>query len=140
MCFRQSQACVERMIDAVLDALNKASVSTITPPEAAANLADMLAGLLIRVSSCCYMLYMCPHTIYAANLGNMLAGLDVCVLILLYIYMSSYCCMCVLILYMYIYIYIYIYIHIYVYICIYMQVWWRRFSPCLASPSRISAL
>jgi hypothetical protein len=33
------------MIDAVLDALNKASGSTTTPPEAAANLADMLAGL-----------------------------------------------------------------------------------------------
>ena len=43
------------------------------------------------------LLYMCPYTIYAANLGDMLAGLDICVLILLYV--SSYCCMCVLILY-----------------------------------------
>ena len=77
VCFRQSQACVERMIDAVLDALNKASGSTTTPPEAAANLADMLAGLLLCASSCCCMLYvssycyMCPYTIYAANLGDM---------------------------------------------------------------------
>ena len=71
VCFRQSQACVERMIDAVLDALNKASGSTTTPPEAAANLADMLAGLHICVSSCCYMLYV-----------------------------SSYCYICVLILHM----------------------------------------
>jgi hypothetical protein len=51
VCFRKSQACVERMIDLVLDALNKAAGKASTPPEAAANLADMLSGLVASFQS-----------------------------------------------------------------------------------------
>jgi len=46
VCFRQSQACVERMMNVVLDALNKAASNPHTTPQAAANLADMLGGLV----------------------------------------------------------------------------------------------
>jgi hypothetical protein len=50
VCFRQSQACVERMIDVLLDALNKVA-NPATPPEAVANLTDVLAGLVASFQS-----------------------------------------------------------------------------------------
>ena len=51
VCFRQSQASVERMIDVLLEALTKAANNPATPPEAAANLADMIAGLVASFQS-----------------------------------------------------------------------------------------
>ena len=51
VCFRQSQGCVERMIDVLLNALNKASTNADTAPEEAANLAEMLAGLVASFQS-----------------------------------------------------------------------------------------